>query len=173
MLYDRMNHSNRNSDESRGTGRGSYSGGRGQRRGLGNSQNQGQRDSLKNRKDNQQKGEQKEQRDLSHIKCYRCDKFRHFVSRCPNQKRDNKSNLSETQEGVVNHEEGTFFMMNHVQETIFMNEEKYTPPKIEANTEEDDVWYFDNDASNHMTVNEVEERDRDGEQFIGGKICLR
>ncbi|GKB22410.1 hypothetical protein Tco_0861811 [Tanacetum coccineum] len=36
-------------------------------------------------------------------------------------------------------------------ETIFMNEEKYTPPKSESNTDEDDVWYFDNGASNHMT----------------------
>ncbi|GKA31570.1 hypothetical protein Tco_0717875 [Tanacetum coccineum] len=29
--------------------------------------------------------------------------------------------------------------------------EEYTPPKIEFNTEEDDVWYFNNDDSNHMT----------------------
>ncbi|GKE97453.1 zinc finger, CCHC-type containing protein [Tanacetum coccineum] len=31
-----------------------------------------------------------------------------------------------------------------------MNEEKYAPPKCESNTDEDDVWYFDSDASNHM-----------------------
>ncbi|GJX47791.1 uncharacterized mitochondrial protein-like protein [Tanacetum coccineum] len=36
---------------------------------------------------------------------------------------------------------------------IFMNEEKYTPPKSESNTDEDDVWYFDNGASNHMIEN--------------------
>ncbi|GJU38475.1 hypothetical protein Tco_1191432 [Tanacetum coccineum] len=35
-----------------------------------------------------------------------------------------------------------------------MNDEKYTPPKSESNTnDEDDVWYFDNGASNHMTDN--------------------
>nr|GEZ73778.1 uncharacterized protein [Tanacetum cinerariifolium] len=67
-------------------------------------------------------------------------------------KRDYEANLNETYEGDVNHEEGTFFMMNHIQETIFMNEENYTPPKSESNTDDkDDVWYFDNGASNHMT----------------------
>nr|GEX96873.1 hypothetical protein [Tanacetum cinerariifolium] len=34
----------------------------------------------------------------------------------------------------------------------FMNEEKYTPPKSESNTDEDDVWCFDNGASNYMTA---------------------
>ncbi|GJQ99516.1 hypothetical protein Tco_0522501 [Tanacetum coccineum] len=47
-----------------------------------------------------------------------------------------------------------FFMVNHIQETIFMNEEKYSPPKSESNTkDEDDVWYFKTGASNHMTGN--------------------
>ncbi|GJY88351.1 pol polyprotein [Tanacetum coccineum] len=154
FLYARTDSSDRKSDSSRGRGRGSYSRGRGrgcgQGHGRGNSQNQGQCDSSKNHEDNQQKGKQKEQRDLSHIKCYRCDKFGHFVSKCPDQKRDYKAKHSETHERDVNHEEGTFFMMNHIQETIFMKEEKYTPPKNESNTDEDDVWYFDNGASNHM-----------------------
>ncbi|GJZ99004.1 zinc finger, CCHC-type containing protein [Tanacetum coccineum] len=157
LLYARTDYSNRNSDSSRGRGRGSHSRGRGrgrgQGRGQGNSQNQGQRDSSKNREDNRQKGKQKEQRDISHIKCYCCDKFRNFVSKCQDRKRDYEANLSETHAGDVNHEEGTFFMMNCIKETIFMNEEKYTPPKNESNTDEDDVWYFDNGASNHMTGN--------------------
>ncbi|GJR74764.1 uncharacterized mitochondrial protein-like protein [Tanacetum coccineum] len=34
-----------------------------------------------------------------------------------------------------------------------MNEEKCTPPKSESNTNEDDVWYFDNGPSNHMIGN--------------------
>ncbi|GKD12531.1 hypothetical protein Tco_1196938 [Tanacetum coccineum] len=57
-------------------------------------------------------------------------------------------NLNEMQEENVYHEEDTFFIMNLVQETIFINEEKYTPPNIESNTEEGDVWHFDNGASN-------------------------
>nr|GEX06823.1 hypothetical protein [Tanacetum cinerariifolium] len=142
LLYARMDYSNKNCNSSRGRGRGSYSRGCGrgcgQGRGQGNSQNQGQRDSSKNHEDNRQKCKQKEQRGLSHIKCYLCDKFGHFVSKCPDHKRHYEPNLSETHEGDVNHEEGTFFMMNHIQETI-MNEEKYTPPKNESNTDEDDV----------------------------------
>ncbi|GJS95319.1 hypothetical protein Tco_0802287 [Tanacetum coccineum] len=127
LLYARTDYSNRNSDSSKGRGHDSYSRGRGQGRGRGNSQNQGQHDSLKNRDYNRQKGKQKEQRDLSYI--------------------------NETHEGDVNHEEGTFFMMNHIQEMIFMNEEKYTPPKNESDTDEDDVWYFYNSASDYMTGN--------------------
>nr|GEV65727.1 Pol polyprotein [Tanacetum cinerariifolium] len=34
-----------------------------------------------------------------------------------------------------------------------MNEEKYNPQNIESNTEEDDVWYFYNEASNHKIGN--------------------
>ncbi|GJU90786.1 initiator tRNA phosphoribosyl transferase [Tanacetum coccineum] len=139
LLYARTEYSNGNNDSSEGRGCGSYSRGRGrgrgQGRGRGNFQNQSQRDSSKNCEDNRQKGKQKEQRGLSHIKCYRCDKFGHFISKCPYRKRDYEANLSETHEGDVNHEEGTFFMMNHIQETIFMNEEKYTPPKNESNTD--------------------------------------
>nr|GEW03723.1 retrovirus-related Pol polyprotein from transposon TNT 1-94 [Tanacetum cinerariifolium] len=143
-----MDYSKRNSDSSRGRGCGSYAlgrgRGRGQERGQGNSQNQGQHDSSKNRENNQQKGKPKEQRDLSHIKCYLSDKFGRFVSKCLDKKRDYKANLSETHEGDANHEEGMFFLMNHIQEMIFMNEEKCTPPKNGSNTKEDDVWYFDN-----------------------------
>ncbi|GKA94867.1 ERD1/XPR1/SYG1 protein [Tanacetum coccineum] len=36
--------------------------------------------------------------------------------------------------------------------------EKYTPPKSESNTDEDDVWYFDNGANNHMTGKNGEQK---------------
>ncbi|GKE31854.1 uncharacterized mitochondrial protein-like protein [Tanacetum coccineum] len=79
--------------------------------------------------------------------------YGHFVSKLPERNRNHEVNLNETQENGEYHEEGTFFMMNHIQETIFMNEEKYTPSKSESNTNDDDyVWYFDNGASNHMTA---------------------
>ncbi|GKC35173.1 uncharacterized mitochondrial protein-like protein [Tanacetum coccineum] len=135
LLYARTEYSNRNNDSSRGRGRGSYSRGRGRGRGQGrgrdNLQNQGQEDSSKNHEENEQKGKQHEKRDLSHIQCYRYDKYRHFVSKCPERNRNHEVNLNEAQE-----------------------KEKYTPPKSESNIDdEDDVWYFDNGASNHMTSN--------------------
>ncbi|GKD94569.1 uncharacterized mitochondrial protein-like protein, partial [Tanacetum coccineum] len=38
--------------------------------------------------------------------------------------------------------------------TLMRHKRKYTPPKSESNiNDEDDVWYFDNGASNHMTCN--------------------
>ncbi|GKC71821.1 hypothetical protein Tco_1117704 [Tanacetum coccineum] len=82
-----------------------------------------------------------------------CDSYSRGRGQDQGRSWDYEANLNETQDGAVNHEEDTFFMMNHVQETNFMNEKKYTPPKIESNAEEDDVWYFDNGASNHMTGN--------------------
>nr|GEZ01674.1 hypothetical protein [Tanacetum cinerariifolium]GEZ04112.1 hypothetical protein [Tanacetum cinerariifolium] len=72
--------------------------------------------------------------------------------KCPKWNRNHEVNLNETQKKGVYHKEDMFFMMNHIQETIFLNEEKYSPPKRESNTDdEDDVCYFDNGASNHMT----------------------
>ncbi|XP_076944573.1 uncharacterized protein LOC143615290 [Bidens hawaiensis] len=60
---------------SRGRGRGSYAS-RGRGRG---------------RDDKKGKGME---RDLSHIKCYRCDEFGHFVSRCPDRFRKDEVNLT-------------------------------------------------------------------------------
>ncbi|KAJ9546687.1 hypothetical protein OSB04_019230 [Centaurea solstitialis] len=110
------------------------------------------------------------------VGCYCCDKYGHFVSRCPERSRDHEANLNEAQEGDANHEEGAFFMMNLVQETIFLNEENYIPPKIESNIDEDDVWYLHNGASNHMTakgVSVINHQDQICESFMVGKQTKR
>jgi hypothetical protein len=36
-------------------------------------------------------------------------------------------------------------------EVIFLNEDNITPRKYEADSSNQDVWYLDNGASNHMT----------------------
>nr|GEU72248.1 hypothetical protein [Tanacetum cinerariifolium] len=90
------------------------------------------------------------------VRATRKTKYIHFDSKFPEQNRNHEVNLNEAQEKGVYHEEGMFFMMNHIKETIFINEEKYTSTKSESNTDNgDDVWYFDNGASNHMTGIEV------------------
>lgn len=38
-----------------------------------------------------------------------------------------------------------------IHEIIYLNEEKVIPSKFEENTHDDDIWYLDNGASNHMS----------------------
>nr|GEV51579.1 hypothetical protein [Tanacetum cinerariifolium] len=121
-LYARTGYSNRNNDSSRGRGCASYSRGpgygRGQDSGRGNTQNHRQRDSSKNRKDNEQKCKEHKKRNLSHIICYHCDEYGHFVSRCPQRNRDYEANLTKTHGGDVNHEEGNYSYISELNENI-------------------------------------------------------
>ncbi|GJU20966.1 uncharacterized mitochondrial protein-like protein [Tanacetum coccineum] len=115
-------YSNGNNDSIGGRGRGSYSRGldeSSQRTGpADNSQNQGQRNSSKNREDNEQKGKQHEKCDLSHIQCYRCDQYGHFVSKCHERNRNHEVNLNEAQEKGVYHEEGSYSYFSELNENI-------------------------------------------------------
>ncbi|GKB85160.1 pol polyprotein [Tanacetum coccineum] len=97
LLYAMTEYSNGNNDSSKGRGRDSNSRGCGQGNGRGNTQNHGQCDYSKNHKDNEQKGKQHEKSDLSHIKCYRCDEYGHFVSRCSERNNNHEAKLNETQ----------------------------------------------------------------------------
>nr|GEX67718.1 hypothetical protein [Tanacetum cinerariifolium] len=122
LLYAKTEYSNGNNDSSGARGRSSYSRGHGRGRGQGpgrdNSQNQSQRDSSKNREENEKKGKQHEKSDLSHIHCYRCDQYEHFVSKCLERSRNHEVNLNEAQEKGVYHEEGNYSYFSELNENI-------------------------------------------------------
>ena len=85
------------------------------------------------------------ERDASRITCFRCDKVGHFVAQCP----ELKLKLQEAQEtDNVDTQESDELMMHEI---VFLNEKNVLPDKYETNSGEENVWYLDNGASNHMT----------------------
>ncbi|XP_048625675.1 uncharacterized protein LOC106444440 isoform X1 [Brassica napus] len=83
--------------------------------------------------------------DPSKVTCYRCDKVGHYVTDCP----DRLLKLQKTMEAEADKTQEADEMMLH--EVVYLNEEKVVPRKYEANTGEDNVWYLENGASNHMS----------------------
>ena len=90
------------------------------------------------------RGRSYEGRDASRVTCYRCDKVGHFVAQCP----DLKLKLQEAQENDNTETQEADELMMH--EVVFLNEKNVLPEKYETATEEN-IWYLDNGASNHMT----------------------
>ncbi|XP_038889342.1 uncharacterized protein LOC120079255 [Benincasa hispida] len=78
-------------------------------------------------------------RDKSHIKCFTCNKRGHYASECRGKGRDDEAHLT-----CVVDEEPTLMMA--IKERLLP--EMYRNDK---NGENNDVWYLDNGASNHMT----------------------
>ena len=107
----------------RGRGRGRYNGGRGDYNG----------------------GRGDGGRDASRITCFRCDKIGHFAMHCL----DRLLKLQEAQETDNTSTQEADELMMH--EVVFFNEKNIMPEKYETNTGEEDLWYLDNGASNHMT----------------------
>lgn len=85
--------------------------------------------------------------DISKITCFRCDKKGHFASSCPDR-------LLKLQEAYETKEDDTHeadALMMH--EVVYLNERNVKPNEFETYTSRDNIWYFDNGASNHMTGN--------------------
>lgn len=84
-------------------------------------------------------------RDASRLTCFRCDKTRHVAYDCP----DWLLKLQETQENDnMSTQEADELMMHEI---VYLNEEKIVPNNYERRDGDDNIWYLDNGASNHMS----------------------
>ena len=84
-------------------------------------------------------------RDTSCIMFYRCDKLGHYATDFPNR----LLRLQEAQENEGSETQDTNELMMH--EVVYLNEKNCILDKYEANTDNEDICYLDNGASNHMT----------------------
>lgn len=84
-------------------------------------------------------------RDTSRIMCFRCDKMGHYASTCP----DRLLKLQETHEQDKDNTENADELMMH--EMVYLNEDKVVPSNFETHEDQENMWYLDNGASNHMT----------------------
>lgn len=118
-------------------------------------------------------------RDASRITCFRCDKVGHYVYQCPDrllklqevQETENETQeadelmmhevitLTESEPQAEDEHEVVSLTESEPQaeddlmmcEIVYLNEGKIVPRDYEVNKDEENVWYLDNGASNHMS----------------------
>nr|GEW99697.1 putative zinc finger, CCHC-type [Tanacetum cinerariifolium] len=83
-------------------------------------------------------------------KCFECQQFGHFASECINKKEPKQEVHL-----MRKIEEETLLLCvkgEHIPSMVMLNEDKVLPKRHESqNSSSRDMWYLDNEASNHMT----------------------
>lgn len=81
----------------------------------------------------------------TNLTCFRCDKTGHIAYNFP----DRLLKLQAAQENENTETLDADELMMH--EAVYLNEGKIVPSNYEVKDGEDDIWYLDNGASNHMS----------------------
>ena len=111
-------------------------------------------------------------RDKNHIKCFTCNKMRHNALKCHGKGRDDEAHLTYVVEEkpalmmTMSHE-GT--CNRHYQEDVILIIKERLLLKIycnHKNGENNNIWYLDNGASNHMNNHREKFQELD-ESFTG------
>ncbi|XP_023731340.1 uncharacterized protein LOC111879096 [Lactuca sativa] len=140
--------SHRSPSKTGGRGRGASSdrGGRSGTWGRGSTRGSGRRWGGSSRQE--ANNSNRKPREKSHIRCYECQELGHYASECNAKKhQDQEVNLAADEDGpalllTVHGEENTSM--------VLLNEEKVYPNQLKEK-EDNNMWYLDNGASNHMT----------------------
>ncbi|KAI3756862.1 hypothetical protein L1987_56686 [Smallanthus sonchifolius] len=141
---------NRSSENSNNKGGGQNSQSRGSK-----GRDTGQNKNSKNTPDSHSDRHKNKGKDCSKVQCFRCDQFGHFASICPERKKkqDQDSNKQESNLTQTEDVDPDLFMVQCNLESVFLNEEKVIPSRFDDESREEEIWYLDNGASNHMTGN--------------------
>ncbi|XP_076906184.1 uncharacterized protein LOC143562180 [Bidens hawaiensis] len=139
-------------------------GGKGSNRGRGNGRGGGRGSRNHGSQGGSNEGDKREgKKDYSEVQCFRCDEFGHFVSRSPVRRKERQAHLADAKE-----KDPPLYMVQCVQEKVYLNEQKVIPKDYEGGSNEQDLWYMDNGESSHMTsslsfFSELNKR-------VGGKV---